>query len=91
MSTAIKGIVYDPKRSSVLARSLSDTIRNKLKTMKFPRYKFVCLVTIVDKSQAGLIMGSRCLWDEGSDNYATVNVSNSSVEAVAIVYAIHQE
>ena len=79
MSTAIKGIVYDPKRSSVLARSLSDTIRNKLKTMKFPRYKFVCLVTIVDKSQAGLVMGSRCLWDEGSDNNATVNVSNSSV------------
>ena len=91
MSTALQGVVYDPKRSNVLARSLSETIRNKLKTMKFPRYKFVCLVTIVDKSQAGLIMGSRCLWDERSDNFATVEVSNSTVMAVATVYAIHLE
>ena len=91
VSTALKGVVYDSKMSSFLAKSLSDTIRNKLKTMKFPRYKFVCHVTIADKSQSGLMIGSRCLWDEGSDNYATVEVSNSSVAAVATVYAIHQE
>ena len=91
VSTAIKGIVYDPVRSGVLAKSLSETIRGKLKNMKFPRYKFVCTVTILGKTQPSLMIGSRCLWNDSSDNYITVEVSNDSVTAIATVYALMHE
>ena len=91
VSTAIKGVVYDPKRSGVLARSLSDTIKGKLKNMKLPRYKFVCMVTIVDKTEPSLVIGSRCLWNDTADNYVTVEISNPSLVAIATVYAILQE
>ena len=91
LSTALKGVVYDPKRSGVLAKSISESVRGKLKNMKFPRYKFVCMVTILDKTQPSLVIGSRCLWNESSDNYVTVEVSNASLTAIATVYAVMHE
>ena len=46
---------------------------------------------ILGKTQPSLMIGSRCLWNDSSDNYITVEVSNDSLTAIATVYALMHE
>ena len=91
VSSALKGVTYEPSRASVLSKSLSDTIKSKVKTMKYPRYKFISYVTICSQSNQCMFMGSRCLWNDVSDNHVTVNFRNDSLAAVATLFAIFHE
>ena len=91
LETALKGIKYEPKRAGILVKSLSDSIKGKVKTMKFPRYKFIVTVTITSQSDQSMISASRCLWNSSSDSYATAHFANGSLAAVATVYAIFHE
>jgi hypothetical protein len=48
----------------------------------FKRYKYVVQVVLGEQHGAGIKIGSRCLWDADTDNYASdifINVSNHSI------------
>jgi len=87
LETALKGVKYEPASASVLTVSLSDSVKNKVKSMKFPRYKFVTMVTVTSKTSQGLFVGSQCLWNQGTDSSATGVYVNNSLIAVASVFA----
>lgn len=91
LTTTLSGVHYDPKRASVLSRSLSESIKGKVKTMKFPRYKFIVMVTITSKSSQGLFVGSQSVWNADTDSYATGKYCNGSLIAVASVHAVLKE
>lgn len=91
LATTLTGMTYDPKRASLLSKSLSESIKGKVKTMKFPRYKFVVMVTISSKSDQSIFIGSQYLWNTVTDSYAQGHYSNSSLIAVATVFAIFHE
>ncbi|XP_052234056.1 dynein light chain Tctex-type protein 2B-like [Dreissena polymorpha] len=91
LDTTLTGLTYDSKRASVLARSLSDTIKRKVKAMKFPRYKFVVFVTISSKSCLSMLVGSQCVWNAQIDTFATGTFINDSLVAVVTVFAVFQE
>ena len=44
--------------------------------MGFPRYKFVCTVTIGEHKSQGIKVTSRCLWDMKTDNFASATFKN---------------
>lgn len=89
--TALKGVKYEPKRASLLASSLSDSIKGKVKMMKFPRYKFIVSVTVSSRDDQCITVASRCLWNMASDSYATAYFTNDSIAAVATLFAILKE
>lgn len=91
LETTLTGVKYDPQSASVLSLNLSDTIRTKVKSLKFPRYKFVAMVTISSKSSQSMAISSQCVWNAGTDTYATGTYTNRSLVAVATVFAIFQE
>lgn len=91
LETGLTGVTYDPKVASVLSMNLSDAIKTKVKSMKFPRYKFVAMVTISSKSSQSMTVSSQCVWNAGMDTYATGTFSNRSLVAVATVFAIFKE
>jgi hypothetical protein len=48
----------------------------------FKRYKYVVQVVLGEQHGAGVKIGSRCLWDADTDNYASgvfINVSNNYI------------
>lgn len=91
LATALVGVTYDPTRAGILSKSLSETIKANVKSMKFPRYKFVVLVTISSQSGQSMISASQCLWNADCDSYATGTYCNNSLVAIATVFAIFKE
>ena len=87
----LKNMSYDCKHCSKIALILSDVIRDSIKELKYPRYKFICMVTIGQFGTASLAEGSRCLWDSNNDNYACAHFQNNSLFAVATLYAVFLE
>ncbi|XP_015216899.1 dynein light chain Tctex-type protein 2B isoform X2 [Lepisosteus oculatus] len=61
---------FDPEEVPVLTRSLSDSIKDRVKEMGFDRYKLVVQVVIGEQRGEGVKMAARCFWDEDTDSYA---------------------
>ncbi|XP_062618043.1 dynein light chain Tctex-type protein 2B-like [Saccostrea cucullata] len=83
----LKNISYDPKLCLLLSKSLSEETRDAVKALKFPRYKFVSVVTIGQLQSSTISICSRSLWDCNTDNYACAEYRNETIYAVATIYA----
>eukprot|EP00056_Hartaetosiga_gracilis_P000905 m.41273 g.41273 ORF g.41273 m.41273 type:complete len:161 (-) comp10410_c0_seq2:814-1296(-) len=82
---------YDPRASKQMAKTLSTIITNRVKGMKYDRYKIVTLVSIGQKAEQGVTVASRCLFDKEKDNFASASYQNASLYGVATVYGIYYE
>ncbi|XP_070543683.1 dynein light chain Tctex-type protein 2B-like [Ptychodera flava] len=91
LNAQLQGKEYDPKTTSMLASKISDTIKHKVKLMNFKRHKVVVYVTIGTVSGQGITAASLCLWDTKTDDFASVTYENSSLFAIANVYATYYE
>ena len=54
-----------------------------------PRYKLVTFVALGENRLQGVRVSSRCLWDAGTDDYATCSFKNDSVFCTAIVFSVY--
>jgi len=76
-----------------LGKLISTGIKDKLKLAKewSPRYKLICVVTLVEMQSQGVQVASQCLWAGEVDNTATAEYSKKTLKAVATVFAIYHE
>ena len=65
--------------------------QSNLFTSAGTRFRFVTSVTIGEKKQQDVRVGSRCLWDTTRDSCASANYENLSLFATAVIYAIYLE
>lgn len=56
-----------------------------------PRYKLIVIVHIGQLNSQNIFIGSRCLWDPKSDTFSSYVFRNSSLFALASVYAVYFE
>lgn len=89
--STLENLKYDSKRCAEHSKTLSNLIRNRVKQLKYARYKFVCSVTIGELREQGLHVVSRCVWDPEKDNFATATYENSTLLAVGTVHAIYMD
>ena len=82
---------YDAERCRQLSKSISDTVKNRVKELKIERYKIICLVHIGQMGNQGMRIGSRCLWDTNFDTYSSFVFKNGSLFAAATVYGVYFE
>lgn len=80
-------IKYEPQECKNLSEELSEELRDIVKSLKFPRYKFVTMITIGQKDKQTVSIGSQSLWDKSMDTYVSSTYSNDSVFGVAMVFA----
>mmetsp|Transcript_6383 Transcript_6383/g.6600 ORF Transcript_6383/g.6600 Transcript_6383/m.6600 type:complete len:100 (+) Transcript_6383:247-546(+) len=85
----LQGVQYEGEKCGEAARGLSDTIRNRLKSLGYDRYKFVVQVLIGERRDQGVRMGSRCFWDSTTDNQASETYMNDHIFCVATAYAVY--
>jgi len=87
----LEGFKYSPILCSTMSRMLSDEIKDKVKALNFDRYKIVVLVFIGEKNNQGLVISSRCAWDDKFDNSATTTYQSDSMHCTATVFGIYNE
>ena len=84
-------VEYSPDTCSALAVELSELMKERIKAMKLPRYKIICIVQIGQRLKQGIRIGSRCIWNTKFDSFATGEYCNSTLFAVGTAYAIYLE
>nr|XP_002732644.1 PREDICTED: tctex1 domain-containing protein 1-like [Saccoglossus kowalevskii] len=72
-------------------KSITDTIKYRVKRLNVKRFKIVCIVTIGKINGQEVIAAGRCLWDHNVDNFATATFKNRSIFAFATVYGVYFE
>jgi len=93
LSEELIDMVYDQEKCKILSQTLATLITQKLKESQIlPRYKLITIVSFNSlEEKAGMLFGSRCLWNTKTDNCATIQFSNLSLIVVVMVYAIYSE
>ncbi|XP_074643518.1 dynein light chain Tctex-type 5-B-like [Tubulanus polymorphus] len=82
---------YEPEMCKLMSKTISEVIKGKVKDLRIPRYKIICLVNIGQQKQQGLLLSSRCLWDASVDTSATSDFKNKDLFAVGTVYGIYMD
>ena len=85
-------VKYNAQVCGKLACELSESIKQEVKRkLDLPRRKLVSFVTIGERQCQGARVGSRCVWNEKADRYASASYKNSSLFAVGVVFAVFFE
>ena len=87
----LKTETYNQNASKQLCKTLSEMIKSKVKELKVPRYRIVCIVSIGQLRDQGFRMGSQCVWDPKHDTFASSSYKNNSLFAVGTVFAVYLE
>ncbi|XP_015434733.1 PREDICTED: tctex1 domain-containing protein 2-like [Dufourea novaeangliae] len=80
---------YDAQEAVQWTKDIADIIREKVKELKFKRYKYLVNVVLGEQHGAGVKMGTRCIWDAEADTYAYDSFVNDTIFCVATVYAVY--
>ncbi|NXU54733.1 TC1D1 protein, partial [Turnix velox] len=82
---------YEPGYCRDAAEDMAEAIKVRVKALAVPRYKLVVVTQVGQLKEQGVQVGSRCLWDPNIDTFTSYVFKNSSLFAVAIVYAVYLE
>ncbi|XP_003411191.2 dynein light chain Tctex-type 5 [Loxodonta africana] len=82
---------YEPELCRQMTKTVSEVIKARVKDLMIPRYKLIVLVHIGQLNSQSIHIGSRCLWDPKSDTFSSYIFRNSSLFALADVYAVYFE
>eukprot|EP01025_Chloroclados_australasicus_P059618 TRINITY_DN75483_c0_g1_i1.p2 TRINITY_DN75483_c0_g1~~TRINITY_DN75483_c0_g1_i1.p2 ORF type:complete len:135 (-),score=7.23 TRINITY_DN75483_c0_g1_i1:385-765(-) len=87
----LDGQVYDPVKAAQVSKQLADSLREKIKTLGYDRYKFIVQVNLGQKLGQAMRIVSRCLWDTETDSFASEYYENESMYCVCQVYGLYYE
>ncbi|KAM6066456.1 dynein light chain Tctex-type 5 [Chlamydotis macqueenii] len=82
---------YEPARCRDVAKEIAEVIKARVKDLMIPRYKIVVLTHIGQLNEQSMQIGSQCLWDPASDTFSSYVFKNTSLFALANVYAVYFE
>jgi len=94
LESMLGGETYsDSGQASRLAKLVSETIKDNMKNVEgwSPRYKYICVVTLIEWRSQGIQVASQCLWAGETDTMATAEYSSKTIKAVATVFAVYHE
>ncbi|XP_012509219.1 PREDICTED: tctex1 domain-containing protein 1 [Propithecus coquereli] len=82
---------YEPELCRQMTKTTAEVIKAQVKDLVIPRYKLIVIVHIGQLNSQSILIGSRCLWDPKSDTFSSYVFRNSSLFALANVYAVYLE
>lgn len=75
-----------------LSKSIADKVKAKCREeLHCPRHKILVHLAIGQRKDQGVSVISRCLWDNGTDNYASASYRNEAIWASCIVFGLYTE
>ena len=91
LNSHLTGVQYNPESCKELVLNLSEVIKKGVKELNYQRYKMVCMVSIGELKDQGMLMGSRCCWDPKLDTFTTGSFKNDTLFAIGSVWGIYFE
>jgi len=85
----LSGKEYEQSETSSRTKNIANMIKEKLKDLNLPRYKFMVQVVIGEMKGAGVRMGSRCFWDAQTDKVAEETFQNDSLFCVVAAFGVY--
>ncbi|KAM6220071.1 dynein light chain Tctex-type 5 [Rhynchocyon petersi] len=82
---------YEPELSRQMTKTIAEVIKTQVKDLMIPRYKLIVTIHIGQLNGQSVHIGSRCLWDPKNDTCSSYVFRNSSLFALATVYAVYFE
>ncbi|XP_072543119.1 dynein light chain Tctex-type 5 [Salminus brasiliensis] len=82
---------YEAELCRQMTKTISEVVKARVKDMMIPRYKIIVVISIGQLTGQNMRMGSRCLWDATHDTFSSHTFKNSSLFAIANVYAVYFE
>ncbi|XP_006862562.1 PREDICTED: tctex1 domain-containing protein 1 [Chrysochloris asiatica] len=82
---------YEPELCRQMTKTISEVIKARVKDLMIPRYKLIVIIHIGQLNSQSIHIGSRCLWDSKTDTFSSYVFRNSSLFALANVYAVYFE
>ncbi|KAM4721882.1 dynein light chain Tctex-type 5 [Rhinophrynus dorsalis] len=82
---------YEAELCRQMTKTISEVIKARVKDLMIPRYKIIVLIYIGQLNDQSMRVGSRCIWDPANDTFSSYSFKNSSLFALANVYAVYYE
>ncbi|XP_073214344.1 dynein light chain Tctex-type 5 isoform X2 [Lepidochelys kempii] len=82
---------YEAELCRQMTKTISEVIKARVKDLMIPRYKIIVIVHIGQLNEQSMRIGSRCVWDPASDTFSSYVFKNTSLFALANVYAVYFE
>ncbi|NWI97051.1 TC1D1 protein, partial [Pitta sordida] len=82
---------YEPAQCREVAKEIAEVVKARVKDLVIPRYKVVVVTHVGQLDEQSIHIGSRCLWDPGSDTFSSYVFRNTSLFAVVNVYGVYFE
>jgi len=89
LNETLGGKHYDAAKVSSWSKAIADSVKTQVKGLGYDRYKIVVEVVIGEQRGEGVRMGSRCLWDSDTDNYASEVYMNDSLFCCTAVFGLY--
>ncbi len=80
---------YNPDAAQSLSKTIAEQVKDKLKELNLPRYKYIVQVSIGEQKGQGVRVGCKCFWDFDTDHCATETFINDSIFCLCTVYAVY--
>lgn len=85
------GESYDREFCHRMSKILADLIKDQVKSLQFPRYKIISVVSIGQKRGQSVRMASRSVWDPRFDCSAQYCYEREDMYAIGVVYGVYCE
>ncbi|KAK2860826.1 hypothetical protein Q7C36_004992 [Tachysurus vachellii] len=91
LSSYLQEEKYEPELCRQMTKTISEVVKARVKDLMIPRYKIIVMISIGQLAEQNVRMASRCVWDAATDTFSSYAFKNSSLFAVANVYAVYFE
>ncbi|KAA0145947.1 hypothetical protein FNF27_03776 [Cafeteria roenbergensis] len=79
----------NPDYDQDLGYSIARDIRDRLKELELPRYKYMVQVVVGENSGEGVRVGTRCLWDASTDGMAHESMTSDKLFVTAMAFGVY--
>uniref|UniRef100_A0AAF5Q3I5 Tctex1 domain-containing protein 2 n=2 Tax=Wuchereria bancrofti TaxID=6293 RepID=A0AAF5Q3I5_WUCBA len=85
---SLGGHTFESSSAEQLSNSLSAIIRNRLKELNLPKYKYIIQVILGEERGQRVRAHAACLWDSDTDSVAHYVYSNDHLFCEASIFAV---
>ena len=89
LNSSFENVKYEPNKCKDQVQLISDEIKTRIKSIVYKRYKIVVSLTIGQNTGNSIIIASRSLWNTETDNECTITYKNSTLYAIASIFATY--
>lgn len=85
----LDSITNQPENIQNQCKEISEIIKQKLKELNLPRYKYAVQVFIGEQKGQGVRVSNKCYWDYETDHCASETYNNDHIFCLATAYGVY--